>query len=421
MFLFLSSGGKAAVIEYRYRLSEDISAEALEKATRDAVEAFPFFRLKPVIDRDGRLDMAENDAPLPVFKKDTACRSLGSSDTNGYLFRICYDKDEIAVEASHGIGDGRGIMGFSQTLVYYYLLRVGKDVDAGGMLYTKEDIGDKTITDRLLERIREIAPVPEAEEKAYKPFCPTEEKVLQGTPYTKRLVLSWDFQRLTDRIKPLGASPLTFFHDLIAGTMYEYYDVADRTVIADVPVDLREKLASRAQSNFTANISLPIERELMSLSDAERYRILRERLKKSTTIENIAFKMKDAEALVAMLDALSLKGKDMLRQMGDPGQGAPEATRSYLLSNIGLMRLPDSMAKYVTGFDIYFTNLEASPVFTMLTYQNRGMLIIGQNYEETGLVDAVYKKLLAMDVDAALRDDGRIRMDDAAIGGFEVL
>ena len=222
-------------------------------------------------------------------------------------------------------------------------------------------------------------------------------------------------------IKPLGASPLTFFHDLIAGTMYEYYDVADRTVIADVPVDLREKLNSRAQSNFTANISLPIERELMALSDAERYRILRERLKKSISIENIAFKLKDAEALVAMLDALPLKDENILKQMGDPGQSAPEATRSYLLTNIGLMRLPDSMAKYVTGFDIYGTNLEATPVFILLTYQNKGMLIVGQNYEETGLVEAVYKKLLTMDIDAELRDDGRVRMDDAAVRGFEVL
>ena len=422
MFLLLSSAGKAAVIEYRYRLTEAISYDALIEATKDAVSSFPYFGLKPVIDKDGRLIMEENGGPMPVFKKDEKQRNLGSDDTYRYLFRVLYDDDEIDIEASHGIGDGRGIMAFSQTLIYYYLVHIGKSIDTEGMLYTKADLSDKTITDHLLDRILEITPVDNAEETAVsKIFCPTEKKVMSGTPYTKRLVLSWDFKKLMDKIKPLGASPLTFFHDLISSTMYEYYDVKDATVVADVPVDVREKLGSRAQSNFTINISIPIEREMTAKVQEERYKELKEKLNTKTTIEYLAYTMKGTAQFLSMIDQISLRDEAMLKMMESKASDPQEPMRSYLLSNIGLMKLPKDMMQYIKDFDIYFTNLEASPVFTMLTFGGRGMVIVGQNFEETGLIDAVYKKLKDMDVDADLKDYGRFTMDDANVKGFECL
>lgn len=423
MFLLLSNNGKAAVIEYRYRLSENISREDLIKATRDAVDAFPYYSLKPVIDQKGRLDMIPNDDDLPVFIKDGTIRSLGSSDTNGYLFRVLYDGDEIAVEASHGIGDGRGIMAFSQTLVYYYLLHTGKDVDPEGMLYTKEDLKDNTITDNLLDRISEVTPADEGTvpHEEYQPFGPTEEKALLNTPDTQRLVISWDSGKLIGKIKSLGATPLVFFHDLIAHTIYEYYDTGDKTVIGDVPVDLREKLGSRAQSNFTVNISIPIERGFFDLPDSERYQKLSDMLKERTSLEYLAYKMKEFGAFSAMLDQMPLNDDSFTKQMGDGEQGTPAPQRSYLLSNIGLMRLPRSVMEYVRDFDIYFTNLEPTPVYTMLTYGGRGMLIIGQNYADTGFARTLYEKLLKMDVDVSFRDDGVFCMDDVSLGRFETV
>lgn len=422
MFLLLSSAGKAAVIEYRYRLTEAISYDALIEATKDAVSSFPYFGLKPVVDKDGRLIMENNGGPMPVFKKDEKQRNLGSDDTYRYLFRVLYDDDEIDIEASHGIGDGRGIMAFSQTLIYYYLVHTGKSIDTEGMLYTKADLSDKTITDHLLDRILEITPVDIVEETAVsKIFCPTEKKVMSGTPYTKRLVLSWDFKKLMDKIKPLGASPLTFFHDLISSTMYEYYDVKDATVVADVPVDVREKLGSRAQSNFTINISIPIEREMTAKAQEERYKELKEKLNEKTKIEYLAYTMQGTGQFLSMIDQISLRDEAMLKMMESKASDPQEPMRSYLLSNIGLMKLPKDMMQYIKDFDIYFTNLEASPVFTMLTFGGRGMVIVGQNFEETGLINAVYKKLKDMDVDADLKDYGRFTMDDANVKGFECL
>ena len=422
MFLLLSSAGKAAVIEYRYRLTEAISYDALIEATKDAVSSFPYFGLKPVVDKDGRLIMENNGGPMPVFKKDEKQRNLGSDDTYRYLFRVLYDDDEIDIEASHGIGDGRGIMAFSQTLIYYYLVHTGKSIDTEGMLYTKADLSDKTISDHLLDRILEIIPVDIVEETAVsKIFCPTEKKVMSGTPYTKRLVLSWDFKKLMDKIKPLGASPLTFFHDLISSTMYEYYDVKDATVVADVPVDVREKLGSRAQSNFTINISIPIEREMTAKAQEERYKELKEKLNEKTKIEYLAYTMQGTGQFLSMIDQISLRDEAMLKMMESKASDSQEPMRSYLLSNIGLMKLPKDMMQYIKDFDIYFTNLEASPVFTMLTFGGRGMVIVGQNFEETGLIDAVYKKLKDMDVDADLKDYGRFTMDDANVKGFECL
>ena len=77
--------------------------------------------------------------------------------------------------------------------------------------------------------------------------------------------------------------------------------------------------------------------------------------------------------------------------------------------------------EYVREFDIYFTNLEPTPVYTMLTYGGRGMLIIGQNYADTGFARTLYEKLLKMDVDVSFRDDGVFCMDDVSLGRFDTV
>ncbi len=415
-FFLVSYQGKAAVMQYAFKLNEKINPDALSKAALPAVRAFPLFGLRPVVTEDGKLVMEEDDEEILVSPDDGKIVCLGSDDTNGYLFRITYGEDTVKVVASHAIGDGRSILSFSLTLLYYYLVSTGKTIDTQGLLYTEEDKDDPTLTDSLFVRLREV----DAADNPPEPvsldhfFYAPEEKIYMGTPDTKRALLSFDQGRFIKTVKEKGTSPLIFMHDLITRTMYEYYGLKDKTIIAFVPVDLRDKLSSRSQANFTYNVDLPLDEKLLALPDAERYERLKSTLKDISGIENIAATVDAVRPMFEALDAMSLNDVDKLQD----GIDLTNVTRSYLLSNIGMIRMPDDMKRYVVDVDIYNSDMEASPVYVMLTVGNKGMLVIGQNYKETGFLEALKDKFNELGIDSKLEDQGLLRMDDLDVRRF---
>ncbi len=418
-FLLLSYHGKAAVMQYAFKLTEKVDPDALKKAAAPAVKAFPLFGLRPVVTADGKLIMEEDSEEIIVSPDDGKIVYLGSSDTNGYLFRITYKEYTVKVVASHAIGDGRSILSFTLTLLYYYFVTTGKKIDPEGMLYTVEDKNDPTLTDNLIARLHEINASDSSEEAVPLEhlFYAPEEKKYMGTQYTKRLVLSFDQSKFIKTVKEKGTTPLIYMHDLITRTMYEYYGLTDKTIIAYVPVDLREKLCSRSQANFTYNVDLALDEKLLAVPENERYKKLKAKLSDLSRIENIAAIVDAASPMYDALDSMSLNDIDQFQESID----LTKATRSYLLSNIGMIRMPDDMRRYVADAAIYFSAVEASPVYTMLTFGNKGMMVIGQNFEETGLLEALREKLSELGIDNKLDDQGLLRMDDLDIRRFKHL
>ncbi len=416
-FFLLSYHGKAAVMQFAFTLTEDIEATLLSKAAATAIKAFPLFGLRPVIDSDGKLVMEEANEEIPIALDDGKTVCLGSDDTGGYLFRITYKDRCIKVVASHAIGDGRSIMSFSLTLLYYYLLNTGKEIDSQGMLYTAENSTDTTLTENLFDRISsvEASEAMASQEPAENLFYAPEEKIYLGTPDSKRLVLSWDQKRFMEIVKEEKTTPLIFIHDLMARTMYEYYSLEDKTITAFVPVDLRGMLSSNSQANFTFNVDLPIDDKLLDMPSTERYARLKEMLNEAIKIQNIAAAVEAVRPVYKTLDTMSFSGDVGLDNLFD----ITKSTRSYLLSNIGLIKMPEDMKKYVVDAEIFFTTVEAAPVYTMLTFENRGMLVIGQNFSETGLLEALSNKLTHYGIENNLKDYGLIRLDELDINRFK--
>ena len=243
----------------------------------------------------------------------------------------------------------------------------------------------------------------------------TEEKIYMGTPDTKRLILAWDQSSFLAKVKAEDTTPLIFLHNLITETMYAYYSLENKTIIAYVPVDLRGKLGSRSQSNLTFNVELPLDDRLLALPARERYARLKAMLMEKVKIENIASAVNAVKPIYDTLDTMSFKDGN------DPGQmiDLSRVTKSYLLSNIGLIHMPEDMSRYVADVDICFTTMEPSPVYTMLTFANKGMLVIGQNYKETGLMEALGDRLTALGIENRLEDQGLIRLDNVDIRRFK--
>ncbi len=418
LFLLISFGGKAAVMTYTYTLDADVRVEELKGATREAVKAFPLYGLRPVIDDGGHIVMMENNEELPVCPDDGNVASLGSEDTGGYLFRVTYKGERVTITVSHALGDGRGIMSFTVALLYHYLVSTGHSIDPQGMVYTPKDIEDPAVTQSLVDRLKDVAAIRDDVQRAVsEPFFAPEEKIYMGTPDTKRFVISWDHAEFKKTLKARGATPVIFMHDLLADAMYEYYGLKDEVISACVPVDLRDKLKSRAQTNFTVNVNIPIDESIRKLSKAERYERLKAELDDKASPGRIAASFEDLRPLMDMITSMSVNDKEGMGQLLDVVL-TDKPDRSYLLTNFGMLKLPEDMYRYVLDADVCLTNLESTPVYMMLTFGNKGMLLVGQNYEEGGMAEKISDKLREAGIDNRLEERGLIRQDDVDIRNF---
>ena len=123
-----------------YRLSvllkEEINPEMLQRAVNLTMPRFPTYKAairKGVFWRY----LEPNDRPGPFVQEDVKnpCQPMYFKANNRYLVRIYYYRNRIALEAHHSLGDGTGGMCVLQTLTATYLrLKGHTEIENGGFV-----------------------------------------------------------------------------------------------------------------------------------------------------------------------------------------------------------------------------------------------------------------------------------------------
>ena len=123
-----------------YRLSvllkEDIDPEILQRAVNLTMPRFPTYKAairKGVFWRY----LEPNDRPGPFVQEDVKnpCQPMHFKGKNRYRVRIYYYRNRIALEAHHSLGDGTGGMCVLQTLTATYLrLKGHSEIENGGFV-----------------------------------------------------------------------------------------------------------------------------------------------------------------------------------------------------------------------------------------------------------------------------------------------
>lgn len=116
-FLYRKGGTESQVFEIRMKSS--VNYHCLIKAAKLAYRRFPYFKSRFKVE-DGNVYLCENVfSPPPARAKKL--RPLGGSTTNKNLVDITFFGNVIYISFHHAMCDGRGIMKFIKTLMYYYL------------------------------------------------------------------------------------------------------------------------------------------------------------------------------------------------------------------------------------------------------------------------------------------------------------
>ncbi len=236
---------------------EDVDPVRLKEAVRLATERYPLY-----LHRNTKgffwtyLEKAEGLPPvLPEEYAPAKLRRLGNDGEPEIVF--LYYKRRIAVETTHVLGDGAGILELLKTVVAHYMILGGADRSEFEGIRLAGDKPSETELENPFGRYRN-------DEKLPKPH--RDEAYNLSYTYTENYQNHISGLVAISDIKPLCKERgITIGEFLATGIILAIIRTAekpiDKTIVIDVPVNVRNFFPSDTIRNFTSSIPLQFNTE----------------------------------------------------------------------------------------------------------------------------------------------------------------
>jgi NRPS condensation-like uncharacterized protein len=332
------------------RLKEQVNAQKLQEALEQTLPRFPSFNVRMQKGLFWYFFEHNPGKPIVYIEKAPVCRPINLQETNGYLFRVSHYHRRISLEVFHAVADGTGAITFLKSLLYRYLMLLGKDITADDEIL--EGIGCPAVSeveDSFLKYYDPKISGGRAEEKAYQitgtRSAPEEVRVIHG-------ILPVDaFKQLA---RESGATITEYTAALIIYSIWST-QLKGRTsrlpVKVSVPVNLRNIFASQTVRNFSSyvNVGLAFDSGTYVLEDILKTVSgqIKDSVQKDKLVEKIGANVKSERSPFVRFAPLFVKGIALRTAYNLYGERLVTTT----LSNLGVVSLPESMSEYVERFD----------------------------------------------------------------------
>ncbi len=341
-----------------YRLSalmkEDVQPALLQQAVDMALPRFPTYK---VAIRKGLFwrFLEPNNRPGPFVQEDVRnfCMPMPFKSNNRYLIRVYYHEKRISLEAHHSLGDGTGGMHLLHTIIACYLRLKGHEIENK---YLVLDIHEKPDPEELEDaymrysnaKVRPARPM----EKAYR---------IRGTKepfYTFHVIDG--IMSVQEVMKVAAHYNCTITEYLNAVLLYALLQkqkqdkpFKEKPVKIAMPVNLRRFFPSKTLRNFITMIYPSIDPRLGEYTFEEmikqvhhymRYYINEKFLRGDITTN--AATQRNPFIRVVPLFIKDFVVKTFYRKVQDKNSSAG-------LTNMGALKVPESMIPFIDRFDIY--------------------------------------------------------------------
>ena len=407
---------KAPVSSMKVTLKEAVEEKILCKAVENAIRKDYCFRQKPLLTGEGDILCVENDAKPPVMADDGTYVNLGSAATNGYLFRVLYRDHSIELRYSHALTDGRGGIMFLHTLLYEYFTLQGYPIEPDGNVFMQESVYNPAQIGDLAADLPEGI-TPKGPDNFGELFSTPEQRTLMEGDTSREFVIHFPAGELKELSQKLGATPAPVMAAVIAASMHEVYDVGEQTIVAGVPVDMRAFTGRRAMGNYSSMTFLPYEAALFHKDFAAQTKALSSSLRASLEKENLYALVMALSAGTGQMPHPPLNDKEQVLAM-QRARMRQKGRFTYLLTNVGLIRLPKGMEAQIMAFALGSPSVSYTPSLLLYTFREHGCLRIVANYEESALPDAIRKRLNESGIHAKM-EEGFTRSDNVLAELFE--
>ncbi|MDF2567413.1 MAG: Alcohol acetyltransferase [Oscillospiraceae bacterium] len=342
-------------------LTENVDPSALGQAAEITIKRFPTMAVKL---RKGLFwaYLYENNNPLVVQEESTypCAPIMGAKENNEYLFRVLYFGRRITLECFHALADGKGAIEFLKSLVYQYLLVIGKDIQDEGMILLPGSAQDHEEEEDGCLRYyqRDVIKSKFEAKKA---------RAIRGTVLEERRT---NIVHGVIPALPLGnyvRQQETTITGYLAAVFVQAISSSDsqqgqshHPIRISIPVNLRGLFPSKTLRNFISQISVDIPAASEQTFD-ELVGSVTTQMKTSITKENFSSIMATYVGYEKMLASRVIPWlikKTIINYVSKQS----ESMTTAVLTNLGNIKLPKSMEQYVDMIEAMASHKRAASI-----------------------------------------------------------
>lgn len=341
-----------------YRLSillkEEINPQLLQKAVDMTMPRFPTYKVALHKGLFWRY-LEPNKRPGPFVQEDikNSCQPMDFKGNNRYLVRFFAYRNRISMEAHHSLGDGTGGMCLLQTVTAMYLRLKGYEIENGNfVLDITQQPDPQELEDAYMKYANAKVCPPRPGEKTYR---------IRGTKepfYTLNIIDGiMSVSQVSAVAKKYGATITEYLNAVLLFALMKKQEGDRHFVLRPVkiamPVNLRRFFPTKTLRNFITMIYPGIDPRLGDYTFEEivthvrnymRY-YLNEKFLRGDITTNAETQRNPFIRIVPLFI------KDFVVRMFYTR--VQDRNSSAGLTNMGAMKLPESMKPYVNRFDIY--------------------------------------------------------------------
>lgn len=428
VFYYGQSGDGATFnLRMSFFMRDKLDVSLFKEAINTSLDRFPEFKYRPVV-FENQLFAKDNTEEVLLVPYDARSRTLGTDETNGYLFYFAYDGNRVFFSFFHGLTDYKGMLAYIYTVLIMYGEMTGK-VTFG------EDKWRKTVLTRLSESAPAILddcerfdPYNKYKNEDAKPsyqydFRPSFTIPEPVYELNDNKLQSYTITTSTSQFLVLTKSLKTSFAPLVVSTICEgigsVYNGIDLPITGMLPVDLRRIFNTDTVVNFSDGVMLPVNEKAMSFSLGERCAYIRSMMDKQITRENFELIMANKVNAVKAHQEHSQSIGEYCRQLSSPRitLGAPRPV-TYAITYPGRV-YPKEIAPIVERIEME-PYVRAFSVFAF-SKEDEFVLHIQQRFDNDAIAESIKRSLEKLGLPAVIRNAGHIYSDKVIADRLECI
>ena len=304
--LYLSTPEHPNTMSVVAELKEPIDGNILNSVVEALRVRFPYFYVKAVV-RDNDVYPVPNPLPMTV-RNSWEPINFNSQESNYHLAAWKYDGTRLAVEISHSLTDGAGILPYVKSALYLYLCRkTGLELDPAGIHLPGEEIPASETGNPFAGMDIDGAEEPMYTKKPIEDFYRVKR---EGDPQPQFHCIKMAESQLIRYCRDFDGSPNAMIAVLLARAARKYDPDSEKTVSVSVAIDHKAMLGARENYRLFANVielDFPKSRSLDDLMQS--CTVARGQMMLQAQPENSLWAMKNRKLTYAKLGQLPLEMK----------------------------------------------------------------------------------------------------------------
>lgn len=382
-FLYRQNGFESMVLEFH--LNEPIVRKNLKNALDKALQRFDYLT-KELKEIDGDFYLRENRRPMKLRESATFL-PLGGSQVNGHLLDVHYSGQRVFIAYHHGVCDGRGILPFVRTLLYYYFsMKEQQTIQLPNVQLAKMPYYSDELLEPGFAKFDEEQPttIPDIQKKGYS--LPEAKNQTQRLTYSYKTDFAIDAVDFISYGKSIGATPAITMA-LMMSEAIASEKTGDGLVNCNLVTDLRRGVhLENTHRNCVSSLSLAYDPQLGD-SPAVMAKSYREKINAYKQPENLKSELRKVVQLSDQLDKLPTfaakqKALDFFETL---------LSDTYILSYIGQLNL-GIYEQYIEEIHTYSSGSRGLTI-EMIATNEKIFLDMMQSFDDERYVKAFCRQL----------------------------